>query len=337
MNGTVIGIDLGTCNIKFSGKPGHLLTYEKNIIALENGHLYAYGDDAFEMYEKSPDNILVSFPIQSGVIADYNNMQRMLNRFLEKYFRNKLKGATVLIAVPTDITEVEKRAYFDLVDSNKYKLGNIYACEKPIATAVGLGLPINDASGMLICDIGADTTEISVLSLGGIVISRLLKVGGNHMINAIVSAIKTEHSLVIGYKTATNILSTIGYACDVEETSIKVVGRNMLTGFPFSVEIDSQLVYNAIQSYFNQIVDSIKFILERTPPELTSDIIDNGIYLSGGVSQINNIAKLISREVELDVNISEHPIENIAFGLSAIADDPHLLNLITLKKGKGKR
>ena len=157
------------------------------------------------------------------------------------------------------------------------------------------------------------------------------------MINAIVSAIKTEHSLVIGYKTATNILSTIGYACDVEETSIKVVGRNMLTGFPVSVEIDSQLVYNAIQSYFNQIVDSIKFILERTPPELTSDIIDNGIYLSGGVSQINNIAKLISREVELDVNISEHPIENIAFGLSAIADDPHLLNLITLKKGKGKR
>lgn len=338
MNGTVLGIDLGTYNIKICEKNSKLLVCEKNVIAIENGSkLYAFGDDAYDMYEKAPDNIAVTFPIQGGVIADYNNMQTILNSFFQKHFKNKVKGATVIIAVPTDITEVEKRAYFDLVDSSQNKFQNIYVCEKPIAAAVGLGLPINSANGMLIVDMGADTTEISVLSLGGIVISSLLKVGGNDMAQSIISSIKKEHNLVIGSKTANNLLNELGYAYKPEECTTKVVGRNMITGFPTTVEISSQLVYESIKNHFAQMVESIKFILERTPPELTSDIIDNGIYLSGGVSKVKNADLLFSTETELKVNVCDDPIERVAVGLNQIASERELTPLASCKKGKGKK
>lgn len=339
MKGTILGIDLGTMNIKMCSAPNNKIYCEKNVIALENEtRLYAFGDDAYEMYEKAPDNIKVSFPIMNGVIADYKNMREILIQFLSKYFNNKLKGANVLIAVPTDITEVEKRAYFDLVESSKIKFNSVMVCEKPIAAAIGLGLPITTATGMFVVDLGADTTEVSVLSLGGIVISQLIKVGGNKMCENIISAVKKEHSLVIGSKTASRLLSELGYATDVQEASMKVVGRNMITGFPTTVEVDSHLVYDAIKDNLTTICESLKFILERTPPELTSDIIENGIYLTGGVSQIKNIDVLFARETELDVNVSTSPIENVAIGLEQIASKRELNNLAyTMNKTKTKR
>lgn len=338
MNGTVIGIDLGTCNIKISEKSNQTLICEKNMIAIENGvRLYAYGDNAYEMYEKAPDSISVTFPMNSGVIADYNHMQMIVQRFLEKYFSTKLRGATVIIAVPTDITEVEKRAYYDLLDHSKYRLANIYACEKPLAAAVGLDLPIMTATGTMIVDMGADTTEVSVLSLGGIVISRLIKTGGNDMIRSIINSVKIEHSLVIGYKTAAGLLQDLGFAKDPEPMVKKVVGRNMLTGFPVSQEISSELVYQSIRSYLDQMTEAVKYVLERTPPELSSDIMEDGIYLSGGVSQLKKLPQLLSDEVELEINVSKHPIENIAIGLGTIAGERRLASLATCKKGKGNR
>ncbi|MCR5784291.1 MAG: rod shape-determining protein, partial [Eubacterium sp.] len=190
MKGTILGIDLGTRNVKICAAPNNSIYCEKNVIALENDvKMYSFGDEAYEMYEKAPDNITVTFPIKDGVIADYKNMRDIMVSLLGKYFSNKLKGANILIAVPTDITEVEKRAYFDLVSSCKIKFGSIMVCEKPIAAAIGLGLPINTATGMFVVDMGADTTEISVLSLGGIVISQLIKVGGNKMCENIIGAV----------------------------------------------------------------------------------------------------------------------------------------------------
>ncbi len=334
---TILGIDLGTQNIKICSKSNDKILCEKNVIALEGGNrLYAYGDEAYEMYEKAPDNITVSFPIKSGVIADYKDMRDILVSFINKNFKAKMKGSTVIVAVPTDITDVEKRAYHDLVESCKFKLQSIMVCEKPIAAAIGLGLPINDATGLMIIDIGADTTEISVLSLGGIVISKLIKVGGNKMCEALATAIKRDNGLVIGSKTASKLLSEIGYAFEPGDETLKVVGRNALTGFPVSEEIKATAVYEAIKEYFDQIVDSAKFILERTPPELTSDIIDNGIYLTGGVSQIRNIDRLLSRETELDVNLSDTPIENVALGLEKIASSKEFSSLAYSMGGSKK-
>ncbi|MCR5784093.1 MAG: rod shape-determining protein, partial [Eubacterium sp.] len=195
----------------------------------------------------------------------------------------------------------------------------------------------NTATGMFVVDMGADTTEISVLSLGGIVISQLIKVGGNKMCENIIGAVKKEHNLLIGSKTAEKLLSELGYATDLEEKSLKVIGRNMITGFPTTIEITSQLVYDAIKDNLISISDSIKFILERTPPELTSDIIENGMYLTGGVSQIKNIEVLFSRETELDVKTSSTPIENIAIGLEKIASDRELTPLAYTMGGKTKR
>ncbi|MCR4841742.1 MAG: rod shape-determining protein [Eubacterium sp.] len=325
-NHVVVGLDLGTQNIKISSKALKGVVCEKNVIALEGSRLYAYGDDAYGMYEKAPDNITVSFPIQSGVIANYRDMRDILVAFINKYFKN-IKGATIIIAVPTDISEVEKRSYFDLVENCKFKLSNILVCEKPIAAATGLGLSVNSASGMLIVDIGADTTEISVLSLGGIVISRLIKVGGNHMANAISAALKKDNNLVIGQRSAQKILAEIGYAANCQEETMSIVGRDMLSGFPVTSEVKSTAVYEAIKDYLEEITESVKFILERTPPELTSDIIDNGMYVTGGVSRIKNIDVLLSEATELDVNISDNPIENAVLGLEKIASDRELSSL----------
>ncbi len=341
MSSTILGIDLGTMNMKISSRAGNKILCEKNVIAIEDDRrLYAFGDDAYEMYEKAPDNIKVSFPIKGGVIADFKNMQDILLAFLNENFANQLKGSTVIIAVPTDITEVEKRAYYDLVDGLHLKLSSIMVCDKPIAVAIGLGLPVTTATGMMIIDIGADTTEISVLSLGGIVISKLIKMGGNKMADAIIAAIKRDKELEIGRRSAENILSELGFAKDPEDMTKKVVGRNVRTGFPVSEEISSLEVYDAIKDFFDQIVDSVKFILERTPPELTSDIIDNGMYLSGGVSNIRNIDTLLSEETELDVNKGENPIVNVAMGLEKIAAKPSLAQLATamgVSKGRGRR
>ena len=338
MKGTILGIDLGTTNVKICAAPNKQIYCEKNVIALENEvKLYSFGDDAYDMYEKVPDNITVTFPIKDGVIADYKNMREIMVNLLTKYFSNKLKGANILIAVPTDITEVEKRAYFDLVSSSKIKFGSIMVCEKPIAAAIGLDLPINTATGMFVVDLGADTTEVSVLSLGGIVLSQLIKVGGNKMCENIIAAVKKEHSLLIGVKTAGKLLSEIGYATDIEEASMKVVGRNMITGFPTTIEISSELVYDAIKDNLVSICESLKFILERTPPELTSDIIENGIYLTGGVSQIKNIDVLFSRETELEVKLSNTPIENVAIGLEKIASDRELNSLAYTMGGKASK
>ena len=251
MLGKAIGIDFGTSSIKFYKNGEGVILHEKSVIAVYNkNHTFAVGNEAFEMYEKAPVNIEVSYPVKNGVIADIGNMQSMIDYFFQQLDgKRKLKGADYYIAVPTDITEVEKRAYFELISNTNLKPKKIYVVEKPIADALGMSLDITKSTGTLVVDIGANTTEISVLSLGGIVLSRLIPVGGNKFDEVIISKIKKDKNFVIGEKTAELIKKTIGSAYVTEET-IDICGRNLVTGLPSEITITGKDVYDALIELF---------------------------------------------------------------------------------------
>lgn len=330
----VFGLDIGTSNIKIFSMDKDDILNEKNIIAIANKKdVYAIGDEAYEMHEKAPDNILVTFPVKFGVIADFDNMMILFSEFIRKMSKSKKVGpADYYIAVPTDITEVEKRAYLELARDSKLKARKIFVINKPVADALGAGVDVNNAKGIMVVNIGADTTEISVLSLGGIVLSKVVKFGGNKLDEQIINATKKKYNLVIGAKTAEHIKFELGSALPYDETFIKVYGRNLVTGLPTQCEISSNMVYDCMIDFIHQIVDSVKMILERTPPELASDIIDTGIYLTGGSSGIKNLAELINGETELHVNKVENPSECVVRGIKRIIEDPQYNEIAYIPK-----
>ncbi len=323
MSSNIYGIDLGTCNLKIFCKSTGEVINEKNTIAIVNkNQLYAFGDDAYAMYEKAPESIQVSFPVVSGVIADYNNMQTMICELLEKYMKSHIKGAEFIVAVPTDITEVEKKAFFDLFYKSRFKPKSVLLCEKPIADAVGLDLEVNAPTGYMIVNIGADTTEISVISLGGLVLSELLHFGGKRLDESIMSHLRRNYSLVIGEKTASFLKETVGCALpEGEEKAAVIVGRDVVSGLPVEMEITTSIVYEAIKENLNSICSSIKLILEKTPPELARDIIKSGIYLTGGASQISQLNELFTQITNIQVNICDYPEETAVRGLNKIMSD----------------
>lgn len=324
----VFGIDLGTSNIKIYNHHTDSILNEKNMIAIEGrNRVYAIGDSAYEMYEKAPDNINTCYPISNGVIADIENMQILFKGMLERSGGRFLRNSKYIIAVPNDITEVEKRAFYDLVRLANVREKKIMFVEKPLADAVGLGLDVNSAKGIMIVDIGGDTTEISVLSLGGIVLSKLIQIGGNQIDETVLLAIKKQYGLLIGKKTAEFIKKELMSNEDGELKTVRVFGRDIVTGLPMEKEIYSDMVQEAISELLYSIVDAAKMILERTPPELSSDIIENGIYLTGGSSNILELARIMARETELDANICKKPDECVTRGISRIIDDKTLANL----------
>lgn len=322
MTNKLLGIDLGTSTIKIYKKGSEVVFDEKNVIAIENRkRVIAFGDEAYDMLEKAPKTIQVSYPVRNGVIADIANMETLIDSAFKKVLKINLRGGFCLVAVPTDITEVEKKAFFDLIANSRAKLKGVGIVEKPIAAALGAGLDITSANGVMIVDIGADTTEISIMSLGGIVISKLIPVGGNKLDESIKLYVKKKYNLLIGDKTAEYIKKELADAYKTEEASVKVYGRNVVTGLPSEMEISSSMVHDAIVEYLNTIIDNIKMILERTPPEIAADIIDSGIYLTGGSAKIKNIGKLIGEETELQVNICENPEDAVINGLGTIVED----------------
>lgn len=322
MNNNIFCIDFGTCNFKVYSKSNGKTYMEKNTIAVINrNQLYAYGDEAYAMYEKAPESIAVSFPIVSGVIADYNFLQTMIFEYLETKFRGKVKNADFLIAVPTDITEVEKRAFYELFYKSKFRPKNVRLCEKPIADAVGLGVDVNEPTGVMIVDMGADTIEISVLSLGGLVLSDLLHFGSNRLDESIISYIRKEFNLVIGKKTANALKEEIGSGLPGREETMVIVGLDVVSGLPVEREIHASVVYEAIKANLESICSSIKLILEKTPPELARDIINSGIYITGGGSKIKDLDSLFTQITNIKVNKSENPEESAVLGLSKICSD----------------
>ena len=322
MGNNVYGIDLGTNNLKVFCKSNGKILKEKNTIALINkNEIYAYGDAAYAMYEKAPESINVIFPVVAGVIADYNILQKMIFEFLETKMKAHVKNAEFIVAVPTDITDVEKRAFYEVFYKSKSRPKNVLLCEKPIADAVGLGLDVNEPTGIMVVDMGADTTEISVISLGGLVLSDLMHFGGNRLDESIISHIRKEFNLIIGQKTAKSLKETIGSGLPGRQESMVIVGRDVVSGLPIEMEITADVVYEAMKGNLESICTSIKMILEKTPPELAKDIIHSGIYITGGGSMIDSLDKLFEQITNIKVNTCEQPEESAARGLVKIVSD----------------
>lgn len=323
MSAKVFGIDFGTSTIKIYRKNEGVIFDEKNIIALCNNEVMAIGDEAFEMLGKAPDNFLVTYPVKNGVIADIANMLALLNKAFKCIIdkSGKISGADIIVATPTDVTEVEKRAFFDLAASSIAKPKKVRVVEKPVADAIGSGLDVMEASGVMVVNIGADTTEISIMSLGGIVLSKLVSTGGNKFDELIINNVKKKYNLIIGHKTAENIKKKLSYAIDPEHETIKVYGRDVMSGLPTEAEIDSEFVYETINESLHSIVDAVRIILEKTPPEISSDIIDSGIYITGGSANIKKIDQLFAKETELDVKVATDPANTVVNGLGKILED----------------
>ncbi len=336
MLNNVFGIDLGTNNIKIYNRADDTILVEKNMIAIENkNNVFAYGDSAFDMYEKAPSNIHISYPLSNGVIADIHNMEKIVRFFLNDLTGNSIKSADYYIAVPTDVTEVEKRAFYDLIRDANVKAKKIMVVEKAVADGLGLDIDVKNSQGVLIVNVGFDTTEISILSLGGILLSRLIKVGGQKFDDSIRAAVRKQYNLIIGGKTAENVKISLA-DLEKENKGAVVYGRDIVTGLPVERELPTAMIDESLIEHFYTIIDNIKVILERTPPELAADIYRHGIYLTGGASQVSHLAELIQKGTGLKVNVSENPITSVALGLSRIIKDDNLKTVAYSIEGMNK-
>ncbi len=336
MSNLSFGIDLGTNNIRIYHNDTEDILMEKNMIAIENKkNIFAYGNSAFEMYEKAPGNINISRPLNYGVIADINNMKTLVKYYIAGLLKNNIKPADYFIAVPTDVTEVEKKAFYDLIKESNVKAKKIMVVEKAIADGLGLDIDIKNSQGVLVVDIGFQTTEISILSLGGIVLSKLIKVGGLNFDESIKNAVRKEFSLFIGGKTAENVKVHLKDLEAAEESAV-VYGRDIVTGLPVERSISTKIIDRALEDNFNTIIDNIRVILERTPPELSADIFRHGIYLTGGGSMVNHLAEKIANGTNLKVNIAEHPEHSVALGLAKVIRDDTYKSVAYSIEGMGK-
>ena len=317
------GIDLGTNNIKIYSKGSDEIFTAKNIIAIERKDiLFAYGDPAFDMYEKAPEFIQISYPLNNGVIADINNMQTLVRCFISDLSDGNIKPADYYIAVPHDVTEVEKKAFHDLIKNANIKARSIMVVKKAVADGLGMDIDVKNSQGVLVVDIGFHTTEISILSLGGIVLSKMIKIGGQKFDDAIRNAVRNEFNLLIGQKTAEKVKMSMK-DLEKENKNAVVYGRDIVTGLPVEREIPTSLVMKALLEHINTIIDQVKVILEKTPPELAADIFRRGIYLTGGSSQLSHLDELMANGTGLKVNLAEDPICSVANGLSRVINDPN--------------
>ena len=318
MNSNAFGIDLGTNHIKIYSRATDSVYVQKNMIAIkEPGELFAYGDSAFDMYEKTPYNIRISYPLSYGVISDLGNMETVIRYMIADLQGGNLKSADFLIAVPCDVTDVEKRAFYDLLKEAGVKAHKILAVDKAVADGIGMGIDVTTSQGTFVVNVGFETTEISILSLGGIVLSRLIKVGGQKFDEAIRNAVRSEYGLLIGGKTSESVKNSL-LDLELDGRGAVVFGRDIVTGLPVEREIPTKLIVESMGVHFRNIIDNIKLILEKAPPELSADIYRNGIYLTGGASQVSHLVEDIANGTGLKVNISNDPITTTVEGLSRI-------------------
>ncbi len=339
MNKNVFGIDFGTSTIKIYKKSEGVIFDQKNLIALCQGQAVAIGNEAFEMLGKAPDNYTITFPVKNGVISDIKNMLLLLNEAFLQIERKtgKISGAEIIVATPTDITEVEQRAYFDLASNCIAKPKKVRIVQKPIASAIGTGLNVMDASGVMVVDIGADTTEISLMSIGGIVSSKLIAIGGNTFDELIINNVRKKYNLIIGNATAETLKKQLAFACEPDHLTYKICGKDVLTGLPVDAEMDSEFIHETISESLYQIVDNVKTLLESAPPELSADIMDSGVFIAGGSANIRKLDKLFASETMLDINICEDPSNNVVKGLGIIIEEGNKYNAVTFSFGQISR
>ena len=325
MNNQSFGCDFGSYHLKIYHRDADVYLTQHNMVAVQDKKgMLAYGDEAYAMYEKAPSNIHVSSPMSYGNLASISNMQAFLKNLLDQNLKGQLKGADYFVALPTDMQE---RIFTTLIQDSTMKPRNVFLVDKPVAAGLGLGINVKEAQGVMIVDIGAETTEISVLSLGGIVISRLIQNGGRSIDDAIQSAIRKEYNFFIGSKTAEQIKKELAFAVDAEEVSMQICGRNMVVGLPQMLEITSAFVYEAIKEQLGIIMDAVKTILERTPPELGVDIIQNGIYLTGGSARIQKLGELLEQKSGIRVVVDSEPELSVIRGIARVMVDKEFRSL----------
>lgn len=331
-----IGIDLGTANTLVHLKGKGIVVREPSVVAInqKTNEILAVGDAAKDMIGRTPGNIVAIRPMKDGVIADFDVTQSMLKYFIKRAMsKGVFSKPRVVICVPSGVTEVEKRA----VEEATLQAGakEAYLIEEPMAAAIGANLPVEEPYGSMVVDIGGGTSEVAVISLGGIVTSKSLRVAGDELDEAIVHYVKKEYNLMIGERTAEEIKMSIGAAYPrPKEDSIEIRGRDLVTGLPKNISITSTEITEALKEPINAIVDSIKYTLEKTPPELAADIMDRGIMLTGGGALLSGLDRLIKEETGMPVSIAENPLDCVVMGAGKVLDEIETLKkvLITPKK-----
>ncbi len=318
-----IGIDLGTANTLVYVKDRGIVLREPSVVAVQTGtkRVLAVGQDAKRMLGRTPGDIQAIRPMKAGVIADFDITEAMLRHFIAKVQnRRKIVRPRIIIAVPSDITEVEKRAVKD--SATRAGAREVFLIEEPMAAAIGVGLPIQEPAGNMIVDIGGGTTEVALISLAGIVFSRSVRVGGDQMDECIMQYMKRVYNLMIGERTAEEIKITMGSAYPVgEETTMEVKGRDLVAGLPKTLTITSEETREALQEPVSAIIDAIRITLERCPPELSADLVDRGMVLAGGGSLLKGIDKLIAEQTGLPVHIADDPLSAVAEGTGVVLNE----------------
>mgnify|MGYP002570198258 CR=1 FL=1 len=317
-----VGIDLGTANTLVYMKGKGIIMREPSVVAVDTktDEVRCVGGEAKAVIGRTPGSIVAVRPLKDGVIADFDITTNMLENFLKKACGNSMfSRPRVVICIPSGVTEVERRA----VREATLKAGarQVSVIEEPMAAAIGAGLPISEPTGSMIVDIGGGTSEVAVISLGGIVASRSVRVGGDEFDQSIIAYIKRKYNLLIGERTAEDIKIQIGSAYPLEEgTTLEIKGRNLVDGLPKNITIGSEEIREALSESLYKVVDAVKETLERTPPELSADIIDHGITLSGGGALLRGLDQLISTETGIDVHVAETPLDCVALGSGAVLD-----------------
>jgi len=326
-----IGIDLGTANTLVYVKDQGIVLREPSVVAVKAGtnQVLAVGDDAKRMLGRTPGNIVAIRPLRDGVIADFEVTEAMLSHFIGKVQGRRVRTKPrVVVAVPSGITEVEKRA----VKESAIHAGarEVYLIEEPMAAAIGVGLPVQEAAANMIVDIGGGTTEVAIISLSGIVYSRSVRVAGDELDEAVVQYMKRAYNLMIGERTAEEIKIRMGSAYpQAKEASVEVKGRDLVAGLPKTITVTSSEIREAMLDPMNTIVDSVRVSLERCPPELSADLVDRGLVLAGGGALLRGLDKLLQEETGLPVHVAEDPLSAVAEGTGAVLNELSFLKRVT--------
>ncbi|MFD3157638.1 rod shape-determining protein [Haloimpatiens sp. FM7330] len=312
-----MGIDLGTANTLVYMKGKGIVLREPSVVAINNvnNRVLAVGEEAKQMIGRTPGNIVAIRPMKDGVIADFDVTEEMLRNFINKVCpKSAFSTPRIVVCFPSGVTEVERRAIEEA--TKRAGAREVQLLEEPMAAAIGSGLPVHEPTGSMVVDIGGGTTEVAIISLGGIVTSMSLRVAGDELDQAIISYIKKEYNLMIGERTSENVKMEIGSAFDVseEKLTMEIRGRDLISGLPKVVEIKEDEVREALSEPVYAIVDAIKTTLEKTPPELAADIMDKGIMLTGGGAMLRGLDALINHETHMPVHIAESPLDCVAIG-----------------------
>lgn len=331
-----MGIDLGTANTLVYIKGQGIVVREPSVVAIrdDSKDVLAVGEEAKRMIGRTPGNIVAIRPMKDGVIADFDITQSMLSYFIQKAAAKKgVVSPRIAICVPFGVTEVEKRAIEEAARNAGAK--DAFLIEEPMAAAIGAGLRIEEPEGNMVVDIGGGTSEIAIISLGGIVTAKSIRLGGDELDEAIVNYVKKEYSLMIGERTAEDVKIKIGSAYkEGDEVEMEIRGRDLISGLPKTMQISSSEVRDALRDPVNSIVDGIKSTLEKTPPELASDIMENGIMLTGGGALLKGLDKLVKEETGMPVKIAENPLDCVAIGTGKSVEDQEIFEKVLMMNNR---